>query len=300
MSLVDQSYSRQSGVALLQVLLISAVISVLAIRFSQTAQDQVEMADAFDQRIRAQMAARSIFNEIVLVKVSTFVTPLVADSEVAFGDMVKLNPYGEAILWRDGITVSTQDLNGLLPRLYPRYFLWRTILKQLEVDAEDIDRYLGVWKDLQDTDADSWIGGEQEPEVLSGGARFPNRLGQTKTLIKLAFMDRPNLADKVLSYSSYYPTPEMNLFNMPADLLNSMFDSSLADNIQRVRADRALSIAERVSILPLEYRDDRLTLMNSSAMKITISVPLLHGRWRQSWSVRLAPGRVKPFHQIPN
>jgi|TARA_B110000037_G_C17112730_1_gene502546 general secretion pathway protein K len=295
-----QSHRYQSGVALLQVLLISAVISLLAIRFTQTARDQIEMAHDFDQRIRAQMAARSVFNELLMIQVSTNLTQLVGNSEIPplAANRAKLNRYGEEVRWRNGILVGIQDLNGLLPRLYPRYFLWRILLEQQSVDSEDIDRYLGIWSDLQDTDTSSWISGEEEPATLNGLTRYPNRIAQTDSLLKFAFLDDPKISKKLLSHSTSYPSIDVNLFNVPASLLHDMFGPDLASNIQRVRSESDFSEDEMRSILPLEYRDERLSTMNSTALKITVSVPLSRGRWIESWSVRLTPGSVKPFFEI--
>tara|TARA_B110000902_G_C14274119_1_gene574352 strand:- start:725 stop:1627 length:903 start_codon:yes stop_codon:yes gene_type:complete len=299
-----QQYLRlnryQSGVALLQVLLISAVISVLAIRFTQTARDQIEMAADFDLRIRAQMEARSVFNEIIFSQITTSVSLLANNSSNPAVKGRELNRYGEEILWRDGILVSTQDLNGLLPRLYPRYFLWRILLEQLAVSSEDIDRYLGVWKDMQDTDTNSWVEGEEEPVMINGVTRFPNRLAQTDVLIKVSLLDNQDLADSLLKHSTFYPVTEVNLFNMPMGLLSDLLGSNLADSIHRVRGDANISFDNKISILPLEYRDNRLSLDDSSALKIIVSVPLSEGFWAEAWSVRLAPGGARPFYQLSN
>ena len=70
---------RQRGVALLQVLLIGAVISILAIRFTVTARDQVEIAEAFENRLKAQMKAHSVLNEAIFVQLSEQTTALNAD-----------------------------------------------------------------------------------------------------------------------------------------------------------------------------------------------------------------------------
>ena len=57
--------SSQTGVALLQVLLLGAVISLLAIRFTHTASDQVNIAESFENRVRAQLTAHSAITELV-------------------------------------------------------------------------------------------------------------------------------------------------------------------------------------------------------------------------------------------
>ena len=284
----------------MQILLISAVISVLAIRFTQTARDQVEIAESFDQRVRAQMAARSAFNEVILSAASSSVMALGGARPPVIHDFSAVNRFGEEVILRNNIVITVQDLNGLLPRLYPRYILWRSLLKQQGVSVEDVDRYLGVWTDLQDTDTESWIEGEEEPSTFNGVGRYPNRLAQTDVLLRSVFVDSPDLSDLILRYSSFYPTPQVNLFNMPSGLLDNILPKELANSIRKVRGDTGLSVSDRQSILPIRYRNESFSLENSSALRIRVSVPMESGNWVESWSVRLAPGRIKPFYEIPN
>ena len=61
---------REDGVALLQVLLLSALLSLIAIRFSATAQDQIGMASDLEARVKAQMAAHSTFNQVIFSELS--------------------------------------------------------------------------------------------------------------------------------------------------------------------------------------------------------------------------------------
>ena len=291
----------QSGVALLQVLLISAVISVLAIRFSHTAQDHVQIAEDFDARIRAQLLASSVFHEVLVSELSDEMVRVDANYDVfAGGRQPGYNRHGDAFLWRDSVRVSIQDYNGLLPMLYPRYFLWRELLENLNIDTDDINRHLGVWEDIQDADGISWQGGDSEPATLQGGQAYPNQLAQNNLFLKWAFADNPDLGRRLSSYSSLYPYAEINPLHMPSALLDDLFTQDLAGNIKRVREDFSLSVAQRASIFPDRYTDGQLHFSDSLAIKISVMVPLDLGFWRQSWHVRLAPAGNDPFFILPD
>ena len=66
----------QSGVALLQVLLISLIISLISLQFTFTARDHVQVAGEFDQRITAQLLAYSAFNEAIFIQLSETVVKI--------------------------------------------------------------------------------------------------------------------------------------------------------------------------------------------------------------------------------
>ena len=114
--------SRQSGVALLQVLLIASIISLLAIQFTKTARSQVDIASKFEDRIRAQLLTRSAINEVIFTELSDTVEALIA-AENQSADFQsyseKINYWGEPFSWGENITIHMQDLNGLAPQRYP-------------------------------------------------------------------------------------------------------------------------------------------------------------------------------------
>ena len=110
--------SKQSGVALLQVLLLGATMSLLAIRFTETARDQIEIAGQFEERVVAQLATHSAISEVVFLQLSTSVESRSsdqADDLAVVSDRVELNFNGTPINWGENVTLRIQDLNGLLP-----------------------------------------------------------------------------------------------------------------------------------------------------------------------------------------
>ena len=88
--------NSQTGIALIQVLLISLIISLLAIQFSVTAGDQVEMAQSFQNRVNSQIEAHSVFSEIIFSQLSAMISPEVAaDISLVQKIQNKQNRFGE-------------------------------------------------------------------------------------------------------------------------------------------------------------------------------------------------------------
>ena len=78
---VPRFTGRENGVALLQVLLLSALLSLIAIRFSETARDQLGMASDLESRVKAQMAAHSTFNQVIFSQLSESIDLISPDLE---------------------------------------------------------------------------------------------------------------------------------------------------------------------------------------------------------------------------
>ncbi|MDG1166191.1 MAG: hypothetical protein P8N61_12550, partial [Porticoccaceae bacterium] len=146
---------NQAGVALLQVLILSALLSLVAVRFTITARDQLAMAGDLEHRLQAQMVAHSTFNQIIFSQLSQNIDVVSSDTKktaLTLPSSSILNRFGEPVKWADGVVIKMQDTNGLLPLMFPRHILWRALLKARSVPQEKVDEYLGILTDVQDAD----------------------------------------------------------------------------------------------------------------------------------------------------
>ena len=295
---------RQTGIALLQVLLLTVMISLLAIRFTQTARDQMASAVQFDHRVRAELGAYSVFNEIIFSQLSETVVQRSDEqsnsAELLFGNE-DLNFYGEPFLWGEGIEVVLQDLNGLLPQMFPDHFLWERLLLRKSVPQADVDAYLGLWGDLQDPDIESWMAGEVEPIRLSGGMIYPNGFAQNSLILERVFDDRPELTADLLSFSDVDAPFETNFLHSPELLLDSLFDASMAGGIKALRHKNSVANPGMLEkILPNDLPLDFLNGYRSNLLKVEIFVELEDSSWRDKRTVRLQASSKPPFEIVLN
>ena len=91
--------SPQAGVALLQILLLSAIISLFAIRFTETAREQTDIAREFDSRVRAQLMGYSAINEVIfhVLSESIEVVDLSQEGSFELPSDIEVNMYGQSI-----------------------------------------------------------------------------------------------------------------------------------------------------------------------------------------------------------
>ena len=295
--------SRSSGVALLQVLLISSVISLLAIRFTHTAREQVDIASQFDQRVGAQLAAYSAFNEIIFIQLSESIEvrrqlhDRVASHRL---DRSTLNYHGEPVIWRNGVTVVMQDLNGLLPQIFPTHFLWSELLSRRSLSNTDIAAYLGVWQDLQDVDRKAWSAGDAEPNVMPGGGTYPNGYAQSSKILEWVFSDRPALLANLLQFSDINAVFDTNLLNSPKVLLESLFAPHVAAAIGDLRQQPQVILRNVLELLPHPLRRENLTVAGAGRLKIEVLVDIDGAHWREQRTVMLSASSKPPFNVILN
>ena len=291
---------NQSGVALLQVLLLSAMISILAIEFSKTARKQLVMADQLQDRVEAELASHSTIAEIIFAELSHKVTPMgLARSPLLpnyYG--LKGKRYGFPLIVKEGTTVSIQDLNGLLPQMFPQHILWRKLLEQANIPEGDISRYLGVWEDIQDSDHASWLLGSQEPKRLAAGGRYLNGFAQNSKVMEWVFFDRPELAKSLMNISNIHAPYETSLLNSPENLLESILDPKIAGSFIRGRSEDITNAKSLLLMLPKEYSSPDMYDHDSNRLQINVEVSLGLASWSESRIVYFSAKSNPPFKVI--
>ncbi|WP_038864859.1 hypothetical protein [Vibrio jasicida] len=104
-------YTKQSGVALLQVLLMSAVISVLALQMSYSAKDKVSIAQVIQDKVMAEVAVRTMESELLFA----LSTARWAKDEQHENKLARIwNFYGSPFEYEDIGTITIQDNSGLI------------------------------------------------------------------------------------------------------------------------------------------------------------------------------------------
>lgn len=281
---------RQQGVALIQVLLISAIISILAIRFSYTARDQVEMAGAFEQRIKATQELKSVQSKIIYTLLTQDnyqqATTVLPDSEA-------WNFYGKPFALNATTRVAIQDNNGLLSLQYMNDPLWNKVLQKVGFTEEQAKQKQGELKDWQDRDLDAWIIGNSEPASLSNGQPYRNQPMQLPQELDFFFAQQPQQLRIIKALVSPYPKTQFNPMNAPDLLLDLYFDQALAAQIIALRQENQLSRQQLEGMLGA-YDSDIITLYRGNSLKITTQVTLGEVKLQETMEIKLQPKKRIP------
>ena len=290
--------SNQSGIALIQVLLIATIISLLAIRFTDTARNQLDIASKFEDRTRAQLLARSAINELIFTELSDNVQRVrVTGKELDDLQSYKarINYWGESFAWGENISITVQDLNGLAPQRYPDHPIWRRLLLNLGLASEDVDRYLGEFVDIQDPDVRSWTFGDIEPVKTSTGKPYLNGYAQNDMVLRWVFAESPGLFEKLLDFSNVDSPPRMNILHSPDSLIRALFDPEIANTIIISRDENALNSFQLNQLLPPDFPPESTGRYTSDSHSITVTAKAGNTVWRETNIVRLSPRARTPF-----
>ena len=204
---------RQAGVALLQVLLLSIVMSLLLMQLVYTARGQLVLARELEQRVQADLMIHSARSEALFVRL---VNPGSFDRSA-----VSLVPSTASMRTRntspvDNIEVDTSlyDLTGLLPLRSPKHPLWPKTLQLLGMPGGDIERFMSELADMQDADGeDSRF--SDEPRFSSSGFSFPNAPIQTGNSLNAWFALEPGVRRRIAELSHHYTKTGVNLRASP-------------------------------------------------------------------------------------
>ena len=211
---------RQQGVALVMVLLVTAIIILLVMQLSLTAAEQVRSAQALQDRSEAALYLHS--REAALLY-TLLTEPLVPASETANPYASNWNFHGEPFEI-DGLEVRMQDQSGLMRFPSTGVSEFRKLLAELGLGparARSLSESLAQWIGVQRPGGSRSNGG-----MMRGGTGGP--VQYFAELRALGGVDE-ELYERLAQLMTLYPTPGFNPLTAPAELLRlRMPESALA------------------------------------------------------------------------
>ncbi|MFT5812275.1 MAG: general secretion pathway protein K [Psychroserpens sp.] len=291
-----KSLRSQQGIALLQVLLLSAIISILAIRFSVTARDQIKISAAFEQRVKATQLLKSTKKQIFY----TLLTQKPSQSnKLLFPNSEAWNFYGQPFTLVDNseqkIVVSIQDNAGLLSQQNSTSPLWRQVLLNIGYSETAVKKIQGQLKDWQDRDNNSWILGNTEPSALPGGQTFRNQPIQLPQEIAWFFTEQTELIPTIKHISTSFAGAGVNFLHAPDLLISLFFEAEIASEIIRLRNLQQLTTNEMITMLGDAYDDELISFFPGNQFKIVLQVSLADVALQETVEILIQPRQVEPI-----
>jgi len=287
---------KEQGIALIQVLLISAIISILAIHFSYTAREQIAIATAFEQRIKATQALKSAQSKMIytLLTQNTFEQP-----NNTFPSSEPWNFYGKpftlAQTENSKIVVSIQDNNGLLSQQYIKSPFWTKVLEKMGFDSLQAKKKQGLIKDWQDKNLTSWLIGNSEPKTLENGQAYRNQAIQLPQEIEWFFEQETQTLNLIKQISTQYAMVGFNPMNAPEPLLHLFFEPAIATLIIEQRDRNILTRKQIINFLGDDYDNVIMTLFQGVQFKITTQVSFADVQLQETIEIQLQPSENEPI-----
>ncbi|WP_108947127.1 general secretion pathway protein GspK [Shewanella halifaxensis] len=253
---------RQRGIALLQVLLISSIISILALFFTLTARQQLSVATLANDRVNAELLVRTAESKVMF----ELMTKESATSELY--PMPKgYNFYANPISIDEYTKVEIQDVAGLLSVQYPDHTLLTKTLERLGASSDIAVQFTDSLADWQDADDLKRLNGAEKGDYPLGPRNATISLKSEAALVKGM---TPLLWKQV---SPLLTVPRANYFNpmvAPSPILKAFLNSD-AQDILRLREEGRLTRSE-FSQLTGVYDQEGIILSKSDIFRVKIKV----------------------------
>ena len=223
--------SRQCGIALVQVLLVTAIIMLLVMALSLTAADQVKRAQALKDRSEASLYLHS--REVAMLY-TLLTESLLPGQETSNPYAASWNFHGQPFVV-DGLEFTLQDQSGLMRFPVSGVSDFEKLLTTLgrgPTEARDIAGRLADWMGIAQP------GGRQADDAMMRGATG-DPVQYFGELRFLAGMDE-QLYRQLAELMTLYPTPGFNPLTAPAPLLRTRMPESTLGAIIEARRNGEL------------------------------------------------------------
>lgn len=220
-----KTFNKNRGVALIQVLILSAILSVIAIQFSLTSRNQVAIAQDFNSRLEAEVLLRT-YKSKVLYTLFKYDSSQLSDKNV---DGIKWNLRNQPIKMSESVELKIQALAGKLSLITTPEHYWEKLLTSLNVPQEQHSTIIQSLIDWIDVNEQSLLDGAEQSSYVGTLKGLP-RNGPMQHISELQFVNGITLKlyNQLLPLVTHYPVGSFNPALAPPDLINALFPNDIA------------------------------------------------------------------------
>ena len=227
------------GIALLQVLLISTIISILALYFSSTARDYVKLASLSNDRAEAYLAIKTAQSRLMLTLLTEIREAKIA-STANNALLSHWNFYNQPFSMSDGVTASIQDQSGLISLHFPDPQLLRNTFEQNNLDPTFAPIVVDSLLDWQDADKLTRLNGAEESSYKTGPRNALVSIKSEIAWVNGMFEVWPHFAD---IFTVYQRSP-FNPMTAPPALLAGLIGQDRANEYLAQRKLSTLDVSQ--------------------------------------------------------
>ncbi|NTS76914.1 general secretion pathway protein GspK [Catenovulum sp. SM1970] len=269
---------KQKGVALIQVLIITAILSIIALFMTKSAKQQVQIAQWGLDKTEAFLEGYSVENKIIFELLTNNLDSLAQSGISTNKDW---NLYGKAFKVGQYSTVSIQDNAGLLNLQYPNPELFKAQLRSLGLNPAEQGLILSVLLDWQD------------------GDRLPRNNGSERAYFRNApMLDKrewyihnslsEEMLDRVIDNFTIPGLSYINFMNSPESVLKVHFSPQVVSRIIKAREAKELT-RRRMKEITNIVEDEDVFFTSSDQYQISINVDFHQSSYRRSMLIDLEP-----------
>lgn len=256
------------GIALVQVLIITVVLTLLSLFIAQTVQFQTAIAhtmnDAFKLRLQIEDAEARLLQ--------TILTEHLYVSKTSRNEMVrKWNFYGKEFSITENVKISIQDLNGLISLNSIDKTITKSLLSDLGLSIEETNIFIDSLEDWKDEDDLKHLNGAESAYYRSIQQKGP-RNGYLQSLSEVEYIKGADTLT-FTQWQKYFSIEFVNGFNplnSPETILKSIVkDDSKVKEVIELREEGKLTELRFVQITGMDS-DEFISFSSGNQLFVTI------------------------------
>ncbi|CAH9052721.1 hypothetical protein PSECIP111951_00676 [Pseudoalteromonas holothuriae] len=286
---------RVQGIALVQVLILTALITIFALFISSSAREQIQVASWSNDRAKADLLIKSTYAELVFSLLSYERARLaVTDGGTILTE--KWNFFGHPFFLGKSVEVRVQDLAGKISLHFFERTRMERLLRQGRVSEDRIGLIIDHLLDWQDTDNIARPQGFEGTNRLSVRDGFVTDFTDFEHMVNL----KPEEKSLLSKNTTIYFNGSFNPLTASKTLLAAETDETSAEQLDLIRKQR--------DIAPSEYRritgkgsDTDIRLYPSASLEIIITANVGEARISKTFVVGLkrnSKGKIEPVNVL--
>ncbi|SUI75418.1 general secretion pathway protein GspK [Shewanella morhuae] len=260
----NTTYLKVKGIALIQVLLISAMISVFALYLTYTARQQIHTAQIFEDRAQALLQIKSAETELMYTMMTN---PMVHDVTSTVKLVHTWNFHNQPFSLNNIVNIQIQDQSGLLSIQNPPADLLGNTLSLLKIPGIEPSQFIDSLLDWQDSDNLRRLNG-LEADSYPFGARNAG-IALMSDLMALPGVTDTNYQQLSSVFSIYVAGP-FNPMSSPMPILQALVGERNANTIIELRSKGELT-ADVFSAVTHIYDSENTILYPGRNQRVKIS-----------------------------
>jgi len=266
---------HQQGIALIQVLLISAILTVLALYLTATAKDQVKIAQWNDNKAEALVALHSAESELLFtLLVSSKLANKLKNTENTHtknSEMTdKWNFFGKHFVINktanQKVTIKIQDQSALIHAHFPHHRFLKALIVSLGHSEKEANSIFDNLLDWQDLDNIPRINGDEHITSLSS-----IRNGAVPDIHDFIFVKdvTAKLHQALIKNTTLYSKGFFNPMYAPKELLSAITSKEIAEQIIQLREHNQLTNSQFSQLTGI-FESDNITFYPSNILSIDL------------------------------
>jgi len=279
--------TKNQGIALLQVLLLSAILMVMLLAIHASAQRHVKLAELAIARAEATALLNSVEAETLLALLThqrqRYTESVLELPKYWSFDNVEFQ-IGEA-------RIQIEDTSGLQSLMAPVVLL--PMLRGLTDDEKTARSLVAAIEDWQDNDDETRFGGAEQAEYP---VSIIVRNSAIQDVSELRFIKgfTPDLIAKISPFITLFPKKYQNLYAMPEQMLQYYIDPVQLKQVLAERNKGTLT-PDRFSQLTGIEQDEFVGFTTSKGLQLRFTVDRNGVKLSRQFSVNLEPTAEQPL-----